>query len=220
MSGEEAKRRIDWQNRVYEMHLKEKEPASIDFNGRKIIVLKNVFAPVPWDYNLLARSVLAEVKETDKVLDMGTGSGIQAILAASKSSDVTAVDVNPSAVECTRCNVEINKLSSRITTVESDLFEKVDGRYDLIIFDPPFRWSAPRDLWERSCADKDYATLKKFFEEAKQHLKDNGRMLIAFGTSGDLAYLKQLIRKNGFRRKQILKNSRVGWTYFTYRLTF
>jgi hypothetical protein len=50
-------------------------------------------------------------------------------------------------------------------------------------------------------------------------LNPEGRMLIAFGTSGDIAYLKHLIRKHGFRRKQLLKNCRAGWTYFTYRLT-
>jgi release factor glutamine methyltransferase len=47
---------------------------------------------------MLAQTVLKEVRETDRVLDMGTRSGIQAILAASKSANVVAVDVNPFAV--------------------------------------------------------------------------------------------------------------------------
>jgi release factor glutamine methyltransferase len=167
----------------------------------------------------LARAVLREVRETDRVLDMGTGSGVQAILAASKSSNVIAVDVNPFAVECAKANVNLNKLSSRITVKESDLFENVKGKFDLIIFDPPFRWFEPRDIWERSCADKEYRTLGLFFENAEKYLNDKGRILMVFGTSGDIVYFKHLIRKYGFRRRQIFKESRVGWTYFTYRLT-
>jgi len=59
--------------------------------------------------NILAETVLGEVKPGDKVLDMGTGSGIQAIFAASKSTNVTAVDINPLAVQCAKLNVKLNK---------------------------------------------------------------------------------------------------------------
>jgi len=219
MSEDEAKKRLDWQNRVYETHLKSKEPVSLDCLGRRIDVPQEVFSPPPWEHNLLAKAVLKEVKETDRVLDMGTGSGIIAIVAASKSSGVVAVDVNPFAVKCAKENVDRNGLSSRITVRESDLFENVEGRFDLIVFDPPFRWFEPRDVWERCCADKDYATMRLFFEEAENYLNDEGRLLIHFGTSGDIAYLKHLIGRRGYARKQLLKESRVGWTYFTYRLT-
>ena len=219
MSEAEAEKRLAWQNGVYEGHLKCAKRISIDFNGIKIVVLRNVFGPAPLDSNLLAKTVLKEVKETDKILDMGTGSGIQAILAASKSVDIVAVDVNPFAVECAKLNVELNKLSSRIKVRKSDLFRNIKEKFDLIIFDPPFRWSKPRDLWERSCADEDYVTLQNFFEEAERHLTDGGRILVHFGTSGDISFFRYLIRKNGFKRKQILKEGRKGWTYFIYRLT-
>ena len=134
MSETEARRRIDWQNKVYREHQKSKKRLTIDFHGRKIVILRNVFAPVPWDYNLLAKTVLREVKETDKTLDVGTGSGIQAILAASKSTDVTAVDVNPFAVECAKMNTKSNNLSSRVKVIKSDLFKNVKGEFDLIVF--------------------------------------------------------------------------------------
>ncbi len=149
---------------------------------------------------------------------MGTGTGIQGILAGSISTDVTAVDVNPFAVKCAKMNVETNQLSSRVKVIESDLFENIRGKFDVIIFDLPFRWSKPRDIWERSSADEDYTTMKTFFSQVKNYLNAKGRILIHFGTSGDISYLKNLIRKNGFKRKQILKNNKEGWTYFTFRL--
>ena len=122
MTKTEAKRRIDWQNKAYKEHLKSNKPITIDFHGRKIVILPNVFVPEPQGYNLLTKTVLKEVKETDKVLDMGTGTGIQAIFAASKSTDVTAVDVNPEAVECAKLNIELNNLSSRVKVRLSFLF--------------------------------------------------------------------------------------------------
>lgn len=60
MSEVEAAKRLDWQNKVYEMHLSGKQGSSISFAGRKILVSRDVFAPVPFDYNLLAKSVLKE----------------------------------------------------------------------------------------------------------------------------------------------------------------
>jgi methylase of polypeptide subunit release factors len=57
----------------------------VDYLGLEIAVPHGVFAPTPTS-DLLGRAVLAEVRETDRVLDMGTGSGINAILAASRTA--------------------------------------------------------------------------------------------------------------------------------------
>ena len=219
MSKNEIKRRVDWQNKCYREHLISNKRITIDFHGRKIVVLPNVFTPVPWEYNLLSRTILKEVKKTDKVLDMGTGTGIQAILASSKSNDVIAVDINPFAVKCAKFNVKLNRLSSRIKVIQSDLFENIKGKFDVVIFDPPFRWTKARDIWETSCADENYTTMNRFFSQIMNYINPEGRILIHFGTSGDLSYLKEVIRKNGFKRKQIFKNNKSGWTYFSYRLT-
>src|SRR2546421_11432172 len=125
ISAAEAKKRIAWQNKVYKEHLGRKRRLALDFHGSKIVVFRNVFAPLPYDFNLLAKTVVREVKDTDSVLDMGTGSGIQAILAASKSKRVLAVDVNPDAVRCARRNIEMNGLTGRIKVLQSDLYERV-----------------------------------------------------------------------------------------------
>jgi release factor glutamine methyltransferase len=58
------------------------------------------------------------------------------------------------------------------------VFSNVDGAFDLIIFDPPFRWFAPRDLLEAATTDENYQALTRFFRQARQHLTHRGRMLI------------------------------------------
>ncbi len=218
MSAADAQRRIAWQEKIYQEHLRESE-VSVQFLGLTLVVGRDVLQPAPPEFNLLAASVLKEVRNSDAVLDMGTGSGVQAILAASRARRVLAVDVNPAAVLCARRNAARNGVADRIKVRRSDLFENVSGRFDLILFDPPFRWTAPRDLWERASADPGYATLQAFLRDSKKCLAKNGRIILHFGTSGDIPYLKRLIRQNGFRRKQLLKTIHpAGWEYFTYRL--
>jgi release factor glutamine methyltransferase len=219
MSKTAAERRIAWQEKVYQGNLMRPKRVTLRFFSRTIVVSQNVFIPGPAKYNLLARALVREVKPNHKVLDMGTGSGVQAILAASKGAKVTAVDVNPFAVECARLNVKRNKLLSRVEVLESDLFEQVKGQFDLIIFDPPFRWTDPRDWLERASADKDYRTLRSFFSGARRYLNDGGRILMTFGTSGDIAYFRHLVKKNAFKSKRLLRSSHSGWTYFAYKLT-
>lgn len=222
MSAKRAKRILEW----HEVALKDNSSGTGDVTvsvlGRKFVVPSDVFTPAPME-PLLGKAVLKEVKETDRVLDMGTGSGLNAILAASKSSNVVAVDVNPSAILTTKENAKLNGVESRIEVFESDLFQNVKGKFDLIIFDPPFRWFKPRNMRERATADENYQTLTTFFKVVKTYLKPNGRILIFFGTSGDISYLRQLIKEAGFDKKIMEKYelTRELWkvTYFVYKLT-
>jgi release factor glutamine methyltransferase len=170
MPAAQARKRAAWQNKIYQAHLKRRKPIVLDYGGRIISVHRNVFCPVPYEFNLLAKAAQKELQATDTVLDMGTGSGVQAILAASKVKRVLAVDVNPHAVRCASKNAATNGMGGRIKVVQSDLYTEVSGRFSLILFDPPFRWTAPRDLWERSTADEGYRTLRRFLCESKAHL--------------------------------------------------
>jgi release factor glutamine methyltransferase len=189
--------------------------------GRTIVVPPDVMPITPVSH-LLGEAVLAEVRPTDRVLDMGTGSGVNAILAAGTSSTVLAVDINPHALAATRANAERNGVADRIEVRHSDVFSTVDGTFDLIIFDPPFRWFAPRDLLEAASADENYRALTTFFRWARRHLAPTGRMLIFFGTSGDLGYLQHLIAQHRFRLKTVAHETLVKddmqVEYSTYRL--
>ncbi|MEO8081432.1 MAG: 50S ribosomal protein L3 N(5)-glutamine methyltransferase [Caldimonas sp.] len=79
-------------------------------------------------------------ERTRPVLDLCTGNGSLAVIAALAypEIEVTASDVSPAALELARLNVERHALGSRITVVESDLFERVGGPFDLILCNPPY----------------------------------------------------------------------------------
>jgi release factor glutamine methyltransferase len=218
MTRAEAEKRKAWQQRVWSRHAGAGE-VEMELLGLRLVIPPDVFATPPWEDNLLSQSVAREVRRDDRVLDVGTGCGVQGLVAAMKAREVMAIDLNPSAVKCARANARRNGLSAKMTVIESDLFGQVEGKFDLVIFDPPFRWMTPRNNWEAACADAGYRTMTRFFGEVGDHLAPGGRMILHFGTSGDIVYFHSQIRKNGFRRKQLLKASRQGWDYMTYRVT-
>jgi len=78
--------------------------------------------------------------ETHRVLDLCTGSGCLAVIAALAYPDIVvdAADLSPQALEVARINVDKHKLAQRITLLQSDLLSAVRGPYDLIICNPPY----------------------------------------------------------------------------------
>ncbi|WP_394757295.1 50S ribosomal protein L3 N(5)-glutamine methyltransferase [Rhodoferax sp.] len=77
---------------------------------------------------------------THAVLDLCTGNGSLAVLAALAYPDVTvdAADLSADALAVARINVDKHGLGGRITLVESDGFARLPGRYDLIVCNPPY----------------------------------------------------------------------------------
>ncbi|WP_188190003.1 methyltransferase [Nonomuraea sp. SYSU D8015] len=222
VSPEEAELIRQWHERAYEAARAEAgDERTFTYLGRTLVVPPQV-QPITGMSHLLGEAVLAEVRAGDRVLDMGTGCGVNAVLAAATADRVVAVDINPVAVEAARRNAERNGVADRVEVRRSDVFSAVEGCFDLIVFDPPFRWFAPRDLLEAATTDEDYRAMTTFFRQAGRHLTPAGRMLVFFGTSGDLPYLRQLIDEQGFVTEVLAQRelSRDGRSvrYFTFRL--
>lgn len=221
MNSGYAQKLREWQDNLY-LNLKNQQTATVEFLGRTFIIPPNVHMINPMS-DLIGNSILKHVKPHDRVLDMGTGCGVNAILAASKSNEVVAVDLNPIAVDAAVANAQRNGVASKISFAVSDLFESVIGKFDLIIFDPPFRWFKPRGACEISTTDEGYKSLTTFFEKVHSYLKPNGRMLICFGSSGDLEYLYELIEKANFLKEVVahrdMEKEGLKVDYYTFLVT-
>ena len=196
-------------------------PHDVDYLGLRLHVPAEVFPPTPTS-DLLGRVVISTVQSGHRVLDMGSGSGANAILAAQRADDVVAVDVNPRAVSATAANAANNGVGDRVRCAVSDLFDCVDGQFDVIVFDPPFRWFAPRDLLERAITDEDYEALGRFMIEAPRYLRENGCVLLFFGTSGDAEHLDALTQRARFAVQTVAERTLdvrgESTTYFVRRL--
>ncbi|MBI2667779.1 methyltransferase [Candidatus Woesearchaeota archaeon] len=128
-----------------------------------------------------------------KVLDVGTGSGILAKAALENTKDVLAVDINQEAVEYCR--------KKGINAIKSDLFENIKGKFDLIVFNPPYLPYDPDEDYETSLITKGgvkgYEIIERFLMDSRNYLNHDGIIIIVFSTlTGDV---ESIIRKYGYK---------------------
>ncbi len=114
---------------------KPKTGSGLLFDGIKenLVLGPGVYSP-RYDSRMLSSAI--ERYAFGKMLDMGTGTGIQGIVAAKKGCSVTFADKNPDAVACARLNAKRNGVHGRF--VVSDLFSNVRDEFNTIAFDPPY----------------------------------------------------------------------------------
>jgi hypothetical protein len=107
-------------------------------------------------------------------LDLGTGCGIQALLAAEHSDRVLAVDRNPRAVEISAFNAKLNAMAN-VDSLEGDLFEPVLGHtFDLIICNPPFVISPEMRYMYRDSGMQGDEVSRNIARQSPQFLNEGG----------------------------------------------
>jgi carbamoyltransferase len=117
-------------------------------------------------------------KEDGDVLDLCTGSGVQALLAARSARRVVGVDIGARAVAVARCNSKLNG-AENVAFRSGNLFAPVRGqRFDLIVANPPFvagPWRGPAYHSGGPFGDR---VLKRIVAGLPNHLKSGGRALL------------------------------------------
>ena len=150
----------------------------INYQGMEFLICDKVYEPAD-DTFLLAKNLL--VKKSDNVLEIGTGTGIIAIIASKKVKRVVAVDINRYAVECAKKNSEINL--ARVDIRWGDLFDPVDEeKFDLILFNTPYLPIEDDELVDDELeaawnGGKDGRfVINRFIEGLVEHLNPAGRI--------------------------------------------
>lgn len=152
-------------------------------------------------------------------LEIGPGTGLVTVFAAiNGAKHITACDINPYAVETTIKNLEVNKHLYPDTCwniFESDVFEKVSGRFDVVTWNLPYHGSKPTDLLERAVADEGYQGAEKFFTAITDHLAPNGVVLVGTSESADLPRVVDLIFQAGLTICKWHSDWRAGYNCIT-----
>jgi 16S rRNA (adenine1518-N6/adenine1519-N6)-dimethyltransferase len=158
----------------------------VEYGGLVFYVFPDVYEPSD-DSFLLARHIT--LRPEQRVLDMGTGCGLLGILAASKGGRVTALDLSPFAVGCSRLNARVNGLSERFEARVSDLFQELgEERFDLIIFNPPYLPEEKGEVtggwlekaWQGGASGTEVA--ERFLKEVRNHLGVNGQVMMVLSS--------------------------------------
>lgn len=130
-----------------------------------------------------------------RFLDMGCGTGLQAN-SVEKANEIVCADINKDAVDYARENVR-RKDVSKIEFVISDLFEKINGKFDLIAFNAPYLdEEAPCDVaWTAVQDGKD--VIERFIRSAKAHLEKGGQIMMLISDREYDKY-KKIAREEGY----------------------
>jgi release factor glutamine methyltransferase len=156
-------------------------------------VLPDVFNPKLLRSGEFLTQQLAGLPAGTRVLDLGSGSGACGIVAARRGCSVTAVDINPAAVRCTRINALLNDVV--LDTRQGDLFEPVRGeRFDLVLFNPPYYRGVPRDGLDHAWRSPD--VIERFSLELGDHLSTGGHALLVLSSDGEQSAFLQALAAN------------------------
>jgi release factor glutamine methyltransferase len=146
-------------------------------------------------------------KEISSYLDMGTGSAIlsKTALEFLSKDQILAMDINPLAVREAK--------TQGVNAIESDLFDRVKGKFDLITFNAPY---LPRD--PREPKDSQVATTGgkrgdeisvKFLSQAKKHLSKEGRIFLLVSSLTPMDKIAQFKPKIVARKKLFMEELRI-----------
>jgi methylase of polypeptide subunit release factors len=197
-----------------------REGIFIDILGDTITILPHVY--VPADQSVPA--MFAEYRhlmEGNRVLDMGTGTGVLALLAVRLgAARVIATDSNPSAVANARLNIERLDLADKVEIRgPADLFEPVQGElFDVILFNAPWIQGKPQTLYDTANYDPGYRVLDGFLHGASEHLAPGGAILLQYSDvsqrkgEDSITHLEKTVKANGLwiaARQSVARVSRV-----------
>ena len=173
-----------------------KEFLSLDF-----YVDERVLIPRP-ETEQLVETILATKTDTpQRVLEIGTGSGVIATSLAVHASawDIVATDISEPALEVAQQNAETHTCAAQITFLSGDLFEPIKTiespaarQFDWIVCNPPYIKNVERDSlspdvrdYEPEIAlfagDDGFAVIRRLITEAPQYLAPSGKLLFEIG---------------------------------------
>lgn len=149
-----------------------------------------------------------------KILDMGTGSGIQAQTCKDLGfNNILTADINPEAIKLLK--------KKGFKSIKTNIFSNIDKKqkFEIIIFNPPY---LPEDKYDKekdtTAGKKGYELIIKFLKKAKFHLEIKGKILLLISSFSKPNIIKKQAKELGYRFNLLNKKSLFFEELFIYEL--
>jgi release factor glutamine methyltransferase len=188
------------------------------YKGLHLIIYKGVFHPGFYRSTKLFADWLEQKELGGKsVLELGCGSGLLSLVAARRGASVTAVDINPKAVENVILNARSNNLT--IKAKQSDLFSALsDEPFDIVLINPPYFPKTPGNFYEHAwfCGPQ-FEYFEMFFSQLIKRNEGEAWYMI-LSDSCDLATIKSIALKFGFRFEEDISKKIWGEQFYIFKI--
>jgi len=195
-------------------------PHTVNVMGKTYVVSEDVFNPKFYiTSEFMAKHV--SVAPEDEVLDIGTGSGIQAITAGQVARKVVAIDINSQAVRCASENVKRNGLEGTVSVLQSDLFSTLPpgALFNVILFTPPYFEGRVRTDFDHALYDPGKSLAGRFLKEARGYLRPNGYIQMVYSTRADPERVLSIAHELGWHVDVIAERKGLIETFLIWKLT-
>lgn len=185
------------------------------FYGLELYTDKEVLIP-RFDTEVLVEEILKVIKPDNSILDLCTGSGciLAGVLSNSNNVKATGIDISDRALNLAKRNLEKYNLKAEI--FKSDLFENVEGKYDIIVSNPPYIESEVIEGLEKQVKEFEprlaldggedgLIFYRIIVDEAKRFLNINGKLMFEIGYNQGKA-VKRLLLDKGYDQVKIIKD--------------
>lgn len=190
-----------------------------EFMGLPFKVTEDTLIPRP-DTEILVEEAIRVIRARGyhEVLDLCCGSGAIGLSVAAhlQFTSVTLSDINKGALRVTEANAKALDVMQRVRIVESDLFDAIDGTYDIVLSNPPYIREEERNALPPSVRDfEPHQALfggqsgLEFYEriarDAREHLAPHGMLLVEIGYDQALE-VKEIMKRYGYQDIHMLKD--------------
>ncbi len=161
-------------------------PRTSRYRGLRIAVPIGVFPPrLFFSTTLVCRTVSRMPLSGRTFLDVGSGSGVVSLIAARAGAQVTAIDISSAACAATQGNATRNGLA--VEVIESDLFDNLAGRFDVVSITPPFfRHDPSTELDHAFHAGADFEYFRRLFDGLDAHINPWSECLLSLAEGCDV----------------------------------
>lgn len=192
---------------------------SQEFMKLEFYVNENVLIPQP-DTEILVEEVMkiAKNENKQKILDICTGSGCIGISLAHylEDSKITMSDISENAINIAKKNAKNNKVLDKTKFIQSDLFENINEKFDIIVSNPPYIETSVIKTLSKQVQNEPKLALdggkdglvfyRKLIKEADEYLKDNGYLCMEIGYNQKEKVVELAKETNIFSKIKVIKD--------------